>query len=53
VFNLLQALIDACKAAMRQRQGKALNALKFPDIRVIIAGFPLPTLVLTPGWAIF
>jgi hypothetical protein len=31
---------------------KGLKALSFLGKRVIIAGFPLPTPVLTPGWAI-
>jgi len=30
-----------------------LSPLSFHEERVIILGFPLPTLVLTPGWAIF
>jgi len=30
-----------------------LSPLSFHEERVIITGFPLPTLVLTPGWAIF
>jgi small subunit ribosomal protein S6 len=32
---------------------KTLKALNNPCFQVIISGFPLPTLVLTPGWAIF
>jgi hypothetical protein len=32
---------------------KTLKALNIPCFQVIISGFPLPTPVLTPGWAIF
>lgn len=31
---------------------KDLKVLRFLELRVIIEGFPLPTPVLTPGWAI-
>jgi small subunit ribosomal protein S6 len=32
---------------------KGLKALSFSEFTGMISGFPLPTLVLTPGWAIF
>jgi hypothetical protein len=32
--------------------GKPLSGLSFQRKTVMIAGFPLPTLDLTPGWAI-
>src|SRR3569832_709551 len=34
-------------------RGKRLKALRILIKAGMIAGFPLPTLVLTPGWAIF
>jgi hypothetical protein len=34
-------------------EGQGLKSLSFVAIASTIAGFPLPTLVLTPRWAIF
>jgi len=41
------------KADMWIKLDKRLKLLSFLAYRGMILGFPLPTLVLTPGWAIF
>jgi small subunit ribosomal protein S6 len=42
-----------CPHGSDEKEVKSLKALSFPCLQVMIAGFPLPTPVLTPGWAIF
>jgi small subunit ribosomal protein S6 len=37
---------------LRLESAKCLNGLNIRGFQGIVAGFPLPTLVLTPGWAI-
>ena len=42
-----------CVADFPSEKDKRLKLLSFPAGQGMILGFPLPTLVLTPGWAIF
>ncbi|MGI4938737.1 MAG: hypothetical protein ACRYF5_18630, partial [Janthinobacterium lividum] len=50
-FFVFDAALKSSQPA--EAASKQLKALSICQLSRMISGFPLPTLVLTPGWAIF
>jgi hypothetical protein len=50
--NFTQAEVARFATILPRPRDKRLNALSFIGFPRIVSGFPLPTPVLTPGWAI-